>query len=139
MTKTILFSGRFDPPHLGHIMTLQRLALEYDKVIVCILDYPQQFYPIKDRLETMATALSGCLGTFVVVTNSVNFENITKEDVDTLPAFDVYGSGNTICYLRMNALGYKVVPVNRTPGYKASDSVKFQKLMKFLEENGFLK
>ncbi|MCP3684792.1 MAG: adenylyltransferase/cytidyltransferase family protein, partial [bacterium] len=80
--KTILFSGRFDDVHIGHIMTLQRLARQYDKVIVVILDYPKQFYPIQDRLRTMQTALEGCKGNYEVVVNNVHFGNITREDVE---------------------------------------------------------
>ena len=138
MSKTILFSGRLDPPHLGHIITLQKLAREYDKVLVVLLDYPQQFYPIQERLKTVQIALEGCRGNFEVIVNNVNFGEIMKEDVDTLPLFDVYAGGNPICHLRMTGLGYNSIAVNRTPGYKASDSVKFQKLMKFLDEEGFL-
>jgi nicotinamide mononucleotide adenylyltransferase len=38
--KIALFSGRFSPPHLGHILTIAQLLWDYEKVIVCVLDYP---------------------------------------------------------------------------------------------------
>ena len=139
MAKTILFSGRFDKFHAGHIMTIAELGAEYDKVIVCVLDYPEQFYPIKERYDFITNMLDKCKGNYEVVINSVNFENITREDVETLPNFDVYGTGNTICYLCMSALGYIVLLVPRTRGYAASTDRQYQKLIKFLEDEGFLK
>ncbi len=35
-----IFSGRFDPPNLGHVITIGNLLLEYLQVVVVILDYP---------------------------------------------------------------------------------------------------
>lgn len=134
MGRTILFSGRYDPPHLGHLLTFQRLATEYDKVIICILDYPRQFKPIRERLKTIEVALGGCIGSFEVIVNSVNLEHATQEDMDTLPAFDCVGTGNQGVYFNMVKLGIPVVEIKRTPGYNASDSRKFQKLIKFLED-----
>lgn len=40
--KSAIFSGRFDPPHAGHFMTIQRLLGEYSQVIVPILDYKER-------------------------------------------------------------------------------------------------
>lgn len=139
MNKTILFSGRFDKFHAGHILTIVELGARYEKVIVCILDYPKQFYPIKERCAFITRLLDKCKGNYEIITNNVNFEGITKKDLKTLPHFDVYGSGNTICYLTMNGLGYEVEAVKRTPGYAASSDRQYQKLMKFLEDEGFLK
>jgi nicotinamide mononucleotide adenylyltransferase len=136
MAKTILFSGRFDPPNLGHIMTLQRLAQEYAKVIVCILDYPQQFQPIKERLEIMESTLYCCIGNYEIMVNNVHFGVINKEDIEPLPDFDVYGSGNAVCEAHMTKLGYKVVDVRRTPGYASTDIRDWLKLKKYIRDSG---
>jgi hypothetical protein len=40
--KTGLFSGRFDPPNLGHVLTIQRLLNDYHLLVVPILDYPER-------------------------------------------------------------------------------------------------
>lgn len=37
--KVALFSGRFDPPNLGHVITINWLLEAYDRVVVCILEY----------------------------------------------------------------------------------------------------
>jgi cytidyltransferase-like protein len=39
---TAIFSGRFDPPHLGHIQTVLKLAKRFSKVVVVVLDYPER-------------------------------------------------------------------------------------------------
>jgi cytidyltransferase-like protein len=40
MYKTGVFSGRFDPPHLGHIQTILKLSKRFSKIVVVVLDYP---------------------------------------------------------------------------------------------------
>jgi hypothetical protein len=37
-----IFSGRFDPPNLGHVLTLSHLLCEYHFLLVPILDYPER-------------------------------------------------------------------------------------------------
>jgi nicotinamide mononucleotide adenylyltransferase len=41
--KVALFSGRFSPPHLGHILTLNKFCEKYDFVVVVILAYKDRF------------------------------------------------------------------------------------------------
>ncbi len=136
--STILFSGRFDRVHVGHIITIQRLSHQYEKVLVVILDYPEQFYPIEERVNTLKEALVNSKGNYEVIVNKHNFENITKEQVGELPEFNVYGSGNFRCYSNMSKLGYEVVDTRRYPGYAAKDDRKYQKFVKFLEDEGYI-
>ena len=133
--KTVLFSGRFDKPHLGHLITIGRLGQEFRNVIVCVLDYPEQFYPIDERTKTMCDATKLLRGNYQVITNKTNFERITKDQVkqEILLPFDVYGSGNYQCNLNMRQLGYEIVDVNRYPGYAATNDRCFQKIMKIIE------
>ncbi len=133
--KTILFSGRFDRPHLGHLITIARLGQQYDSVIVCILDYNGQFFPIDERAEIMCDALKHLKGNYQVIINDHNFERITKEQVDDIfIEFSHYGSGNYQCNLNMQQLGYEIVDVPRYPGYAARDDKCFQRIMKVIEE-----
>ena len=139
MEKSVLFSGRFCKMHTGHLITIARLGQKYDKVIVCILDYEGQFYPIEDRVKIMKDALEHVKGNYEVIVNKHHFGNITKDQMGDLPHFDVYGSGNWNCMMNMHILGFKSISVPRYPGYAASDDVKHQKLIKFLEDNGYFK
>lgn len=40
INKIAIFSGRFDPPTVGHIIAVEDLAAEYMRVYVVVLDYP---------------------------------------------------------------------------------------------------
>ena len=132
---TALFSGRFDRVHPGHLITIGRLGQQYDKVIVCVLDYTGQFYPVEERVEVMKDALELVKGNYNVITNKYNFEKITKKQVDEIGVkFDVYITGNAICYLNMFGLGYEVMDSGRYPGYAARDDRNYQKIMKVIEE-----
>ena len=137
--KTILFSGRFDKPHLGHLITIARLGEKYKKVIVCVLDYEGQFYPIDDRVKILKDALGHVEGNYVIIVNRDHFGQITKDRIAKLPQFDVYGSGNYQCMMNMHVLGFESVAVDRYPHYAASDDVKYQKLMSFMEKEGYFK
>lgn len=138
INKTILFSGRFDRAHIGHLITIAKLGQKYDKVIVCVLDYPDQFYPIDERKKIMCDSLQYLRGNYQVVVNTHNFERITSEQIEEdIPfPFDVYGSGNYQCNLNMKKLGYKIEDVPRYPGYQATDDRCFQRIIKVLEEEG---
>ena len=139
MSKTILFSGRFDPVHLSHIRTLQRIAREYDKVIVCVLDYPDRFEPINDTLKVLRDTLGCCFGNYDIMVNTVNLEHTTHEDMETLPAFDVIGTGNQAVFFNMTKLKIPVVAVKRTPEYNGTDIRNWHELCRFVEERKMFK
>lgn len=40
--KTGIFSGRFDPPHLGHLITILNLCRRFNRIVVVVLDYPER-------------------------------------------------------------------------------------------------
>ncbi|MCP3683539.1 MAG: hypothetical protein GY861_12700 [bacterium] len=149
--KTILFSGRFDTIHTGHIITIKRLGQTFKKVIVCILDYPGkvcptcghveggQFYSIGERRSIMKDALENVEGNYEIIVNKHHFGRITQEQVEELPHFDVYGSGNYDCFMHMHTLGYEHISVPRYPHYTASDDVNQQKFKSFIEREGYIK
>jgi cytidyltransferase-like protein len=132
---TALFSGRFDRPHTGHIISIGRLGQKYDKVIVCVLDHKEQYWPVQERVDILKDALELLKGNYEIITNKYNFERITREQVEELGVdFDVYVTGNAVCYLNMFGLEYDVVDSGRYPVYAASDDRNFQKISKVVEE-----
>ncbi len=134
MSKTILFSGRFNPVHLSHIRTIKRLANDYEKVIVCMLDYPNRFEPMEDSYAVMEDCLDGYKGNFEVMINNVNLEHTTQEDMDTLPPFSVVGTGNPNVQANMDMLGIPWVHIERTPGYEGTDIRHWHELCAFVGE-----
>lgn len=119
----MLFSGRFDKPHLGHLITIQRLGRIYDKVIVVILDYPKQRFPIDMRYDILKESLDNSIGRYEIITNKIHFGELTKEDLKDLPPFDIYGSGNVEVLQHVQGLGVKIKFVPRYPYYAASKEI----------------
>lgn len=117
--QTVLFSGRFDAPHCGHIRTIQELGDIFYKVIVVVLAYPGERYPAEYRRQILLTILGRCCGTYQVVINTENYERIGARAAANIP-FDVYASGNPKCIDHMRELGYQVLVVPRSWHYEAS-------------------
>lgn len=130
--KTILFSGRFDKPHLGHLITIKRLGQQYKKVFIVMLDYKGQNSPLCTRMRIMKEALEHIQGEYELVSNTTHFGKITVEELKQF-SFDVYGAGNPAVLKHMESLGVECVDVPRQPDYAASDAVKYEKILKVLE------
>ena len=132
--KTALFSGKFDNVHCGHIATAVRLGQRFEKVIIVVLDYPDQAFKVEDRVQVFKDILEHSKGSYEVISNKQHFGFIKKEEVEALPDFDVYIAAENYSVLEhMQKLGYTVENVERYPGYTATDSRKYRKIMKFLQ------
>lgn len=132
--KTALISGKFDNVHPGHIATILRLGSRYSKVIVVVLDYPDQVFAVKGRVQVFKDVLEFAQGDYTVILNEEHFGFIKKEEVEKLPDFDVYIAAQNFPVLEhMQKLGYTVENVPRYPGYTATDSRKYRMIMKFLQ------
>jgi hypothetical protein len=115
-----LFSGRFDPPHLGHLLSIARLGKHHELTVV-VLDYPEQKFPISYRVQIVKEALSYLSGgPYHVEANKVHFGKITKGELAT-HTFDFYASGNLSCVHHMESLGYPCYYVERAYEYAATN------------------
>jgi cytidyltransferase-like protein len=117
--KTVLFSGRFDNVHPGHIATIQRLGQIYKKVIVVILDYSEQKYPVYYRAKILSEILSSSKGDYEIHINSDHFAKISKKALSRWK-FDVYAAGNLDVLMHIEKLGYEVLYVDRAYDFSAS-------------------
>jgi hypothetical protein len=115
-----VFSGRFDPPHLGHLMTILSLCRDYARVVVPILDYPQReacssqaamsiFESIFDGLFPEA-----CAGKVEFCVNDIHMGKITAEQYDMFLCScglsrdnSVYLSGNPLVITHMESIGVR--------------------------------
>lgn len=80
MSKTAIFSGRFDPVHLGHVLTILKLLDRFDHVVVVILDYPErEGCTAQKALEVFQAVFCkiGGPGTITLVINKIHFARIT--------------------------------------------------------------
>ena len=129
--QTILFSGRFDKPHLSHFLTIRDLSKKYKKVIVVVLNYSEAHYPLSMRIQILKKALQD-YGNVEIATNNTHFEEITLKKIGYFGC-DVYGSGNEDVLKHIESLGFPCVYVPRTLDTAASEDVKYQKIKKALE------
>jgi cytidyltransferase-like protein len=88
---TAFFPGKFQPPHLGHFLTLMKLYPKYDRIIVGITeDEPRVISPEKTKI--IFTDMLRYLQKFRIIL--IKGTLIKKETLEGLPSFDVLVSGN---------------------------------------------
>ena len=51
-----LFLGKFQPPHLGHVLTLMKLYPQYDEILIGVSDYGPQVMEYK-QIERIFNAV----------------------------------------------------------------------------------
>lgn len=114
------FSGRFDNVHPGHIIQIMRLGQKYSKVLVPVLDYPEQHYPVDYRVQILRAALEFAHGVYDVFPNKNHFAEASREYLESL-RFDIYVSQNIKCLKHVADLGFAIKYVDRAFDYSASD------------------
>ncbi len=106
---TALFLGRFQPPHVGHILTLRRLAQNYDKVIVGVTE-----------AQPSVMQTSEVIGILRLLVPEENFEIVPVQgSVEAGSAiinfpFDVCCSGNVAVLNKMADRGFKTEFIERS-------------------------
>jgi cytidyltransferase-like protein len=133
VNKVALFSGRFDPVHLGHIITLGRLLKKYSKVIVCILDYPErEVCDIKKAIEILETFLKlWCYerNRVIIGVNKTHFAKISLKEIEficntavvsTTFYTYVYVGGNEEVNKHIKSIGFPVEYIPRSYFYRAT-------------------
>lgn len=106
---TALFLGRFQPPHVGHLLTIRSLALKYKRVIVGVTESEPSVMPVHSVIELLRRLLPEPVFEFVHVKGSVE-ERTAVIDFE----FDVCCSGNPAVLDRMVERGYLAEFVQRS-------------------------
>ena len=132
---TALFSGRFDCPHLGHLISILRLSKKFNTVIVVILDYPERMFPVEYARTVLCEALSSCVGDVEVFTNSTHFGRITRKELNEWE-FDVYCAGNMEVLSHIKSLGVPVQYVERAYEYEANNDRFAKEVKNILKDLG---
>jgi cytidyltransferase-like protein len=126
---TICITGRFDRPHIGHIITLQKLAEVYDTVIVIVLGYENEKYSVRYRYQILCDCLKRSKGNFIIYINREDWSDLITADITAAYCkrllsryeFDVYGTGNLKFLKAVEMAGIKAVYVERSYDYAATD------------------
>jgi nicotinamide mononucleotide adenylyltransferase len=115
----VLFLGKFQPPHLGHIQTIKKIAKDYSKVTVGITKGTPKVLKYENVKEIFVNIFDS--------TNNINVELIdgTIEDetsnLDKLD-FDIILSGNHKVIELLKAKGYLTKFYERSQGIGYSSS-----------------
>lgn len=105
---TALFLGRFQPPHVGHLLTISRLAQKYDRVIVGVTECEPSVMPVENVISILELLLQIGNITFIKVRGSVEGGTAV---IDC--EFDVCCSGNPAVLSIMKGKGYEIEFVER--------------------------
>ena len=118
----ILFSGRFDPVHPAHWVTILRLLKIASQVIVVVLDYPGRKYyaGYSAQLFEESVQLSGLSDKIEVWINEVHFAEITADALDRFDCDSYAAAANLEVLSHVWALGKPCVYMDRAYDYEAS-------------------
>lgn len=119
--KIGLYSGRFDPPHLGHVITTLRCLESYDMLKIVVLDYDTRQYSADYAKQVLSESLTLSNKNFEIYINTVHFGKITKEEILQFAPFTHYLAGNSPVLAHVGSLGIPVRWVDRAYHYSAED------------------
>jgi len=111
---TAIFPGRFQPPHLGHVLTILNVAKKYDRVIVAVVDLPPSIMPPEESAAILKRVFEGRRKIRVIHAGTPLMLRLRYDD---LPRFDVVVTGNVRTAEAMYARGFKVDIMDETREY----------------------
>lgn len=106
---TALFLGRFQPPHVGHVLTIRSLLATFDKLIVGVTECEPSIMTTSSVISIMEKLIPDSKVSFLAVPGSVE-GGTAKIDCD----FDVCCSGNPAVLSIMAGKGYKTKYTERS-------------------------
>lgn len=119
------FPGKFQPPHLGHIISLMQLYPRYDKIIIGITEDVPNVLSQEERKAIFEKAFEHLPKFKVVLINGVLTE---ANSLKGLPEFDVCVSGNKKVIEKLRSLGKEAEFLPRSEGAYFSGT-KIRKLL----------
>ena len=108
-----LFPGKFQPPHIGHVISIVRIYEKYDKVIIGITEDGPVVMEQKKRVEMMQEVFKFMPKVVVIPLHGVLIE---YNDGSQLPDFDVCLSGNKKVVEKISTLGMCAKFLDRSSG-----------------------
>lgn len=113
----VVFSGRFDPLHPGHIATMMRLSKKYDIVKMVILNHPERSYPASYIKQVCDEIFEGT--NVRICINKTHFAELTLEEWNYFGG-SVYAAGNLQVLKHIESLGIECIYVDRAYDFSAS-------------------
>jgi len=120
----VLFPGKFQPPHLGHILTITKLLKDYEVIIGITEDKPRVISreDVSTIFESVFTTRASC--------RLIDGKLTDYKNTDKLPMFDILVSGNdeVIEWGMKLGLAVKKVPRSEGIGCKGEDLRRIVKI-----------
>ena len=107
------FPGKFQPVHLGHIVTLMSIYNKYDKIIVGITEDKPEIISQEERKRIFESVLKYLPKFEIVLIKGAIVNSISLEH---LPNFDVCLTGNHEVIEKLNEFGLKTEMIERSQG-----------------------
>lgn len=107
------FPGKFQPPHLGHMISMMQLYPKYDTIIIGITEDGPKMLTQEERKKIFEKALEHLPKFKVVLIKGVLSE---AKSLEHLPYFDVCISGNMKVIKNIKKLGREVKFMPRSTG-----------------------
>jgi len=110
-SKDVLFPGKFQPPHLGHILTIIKLYHKYNKIIIAITDDKPKVMPQSKRKKIFDDIFKDFIAIeTVIIKGTVEGCNSLKN----LPEFDICISGNKNVIKKIKEFGKEAKFIKRS-------------------------
>lgn len=117
---TVLFSGRFCPPHPGHFATIIRLAEKFGAVKVVMLDYKERDFSVDECLEAFNETFRVIPLDVTFHVNKTHFAKITRSEIDEFRPFDIYCAAENFEVLEhIASIGIQTYSMKRSLFYSA--------------------
>ena len=112
LKDAVVFPGKFDPIHIGHIMQIGKLLINEGCVVVDIFDYPNRTMSIKDVSNIIKFIFPSNV---LIKTHNKTYGISIPKDKDK-----IYVMGNNKVANNLSEHGIGIRKIERFPGYRSS-------------------
>jgi len=107
------FPGKFQPPHIGHVLTIVRIYEKYDKIIIGVTEDGPIVMSQKERVDILQDIFKYMERVEIILLPGILTE---YEDFKLLPEFDICLSGNKKVVEKISSFGINAKHLNRSQG-----------------------
>ncbi len=111
---TVFFPGKFQPPHIGHVMTITKIKKQFKKVIIGITEGQPRVIS-QEEVNTIFKTIFDDVEFILVKGTLTDYKN-----TNGLPDFDILLTGNDEVVIWAKSLNVDVLKIPRSKGILCS-------------------
>jgi len=123
---SILFIGKFQPPHLGHVLTINKLVKKYKRITIGITEGSPKYFERKKIKYIFNSVFSGKKNIDIVLLSGA----VDKKTIKIKKKYKLIISGNKKILGILKKLNFKTKYQPRTKGYSFSGKLHRRELIK---------